>query len=96
MALNARTEIQTFLFAVKGKPEHPMASFIAASDKASRYLLHGMKKHTSDIVKEFESYVLGDIEGLVLNHNGRLAELKSKIRREIREGLGEGIENFQE
>jgi hypothetical protein len=66
MALTARTDIQTFLFAVKGKPEHPMAGFVTASDKGFRYLLHGMKKHTSDIVKDFESFVLADIEGELL------------------------------
>jgi hypothetical protein len=64
MALTARTNVETFLFAVKGKPEHTMEGFIAALEKASRYLLHGMKKHTSDIVKEFESYVLNNVEGI--------------------------------
>jgi hypothetical protein len=47
----------------QGKPEHPMNGFVAASEKASQYLLHGMKKQPFDIVKEFESYVLGDLEG---------------------------------
>ena len=63
MALNARTNIESFLFAVKGRPEDSMEGFFASSGKAGRYLLHGMKKHTSDIIKEFESYVLADIEG---------------------------------
>ncbi|KAF8495820.1 hypothetical protein JB92DRAFT_3126361 [Gautieria morchelliformis] len=52
-----------------------------------RYLLNGMKRHTADIIKDFEAYVLGDVEGLVLNHNGRLAECKSHIRCLICEGL---------
>lgn len=64
MALTARTEMQTFLFAVKGKPEHTMPGFVAVSEKGGRYLLHGMKKLSSDIVKEFEAYVLGDVDGL--------------------------------
>jgi len=63
MALNARTDMELFLFAVKGRPEHLMEGFFALSGKAGRYLLHGMKKHTADVIKEFESYVLADIEG---------------------------------
>ncbi|KAF8495024.1 hypothetical protein JB92DRAFT_2834855 [Gautieria morchelliformis] len=88
-ALNARTGVEAFLFAVKGKPEHPMPGFYVSSAKAGWYLLHGMKKHTSDITKEFEAYVLADIEGLAMNHNARLTELKCKIRIKIREGLGD-------
>jgi len=64
MALTARTDMHAFLFAVKGKPEHPIEGFVAASEKAGRYLLHGMKKHTLDIVKEFEAYVLSDLGGM--------------------------------
>src|SRR6266481_2741436 len=87
MALTVRTDMEMFVFAVKGKPTHPMSSmansdmalssftaqgkpehpmngFVAASEKASQYLLHRMKKHASDIVKEFESYVLADLEGM--------------------------------
>ncbi|KAF8489858.1 hypothetical protein JB92DRAFT_2835985 [Gautieria morchelliformis] len=78
IALSARTDMETFLFAVKGKPEHSMPGFFAASEKGSRYVLHGMKRHTADLIKEFESYVLGDVEGLILNHNGHLAELLEK------------------
>jgi len=63
MALNPRNDIGTFLFAVKGQPEHLMEGFFTSSGKAQWYLLHGMKKHSSDIIKEFESYVLADIEG---------------------------------
>jgi hypothetical protein len=66
MALNARTSMESFLFVVKGKPEHPTESFVAMTDKAALYLLHGMKKHSSDIAKEFEAYVLGDVEGVCL------------------------------
>ena len=104
MALTARTDMQAFIFAVRGKLEHPIDGFVAATEKASHYLLHGMRKHSSNIIKEFESFVLSDVQGiclifglkkvaevvtgLVLNHNGRLAELKAKIRLEIREGLG--------
>ena len=85
MALKARTDIETFIFTVKGKlahlmssmansdmgplsfmaqgqPEHPMNGFVAASEKAGGYLLHGMKRHALDIVKEFESYVLADCQ----------------------------------
>jgi len=40
-----------------------MEGFFTSSGKAGQYLLHGMKKHTLDIIKEFESYVLADIEG---------------------------------
>ncbi|KAF8494789.1 hypothetical protein JB92DRAFT_2834880 [Gautieria morchelliformis] len=87
IALSARTDMETFLFAVKGKPEHSMPGFFAASEKGSCYVLHGMKRHTADLIKEFESYVLGDVEGLILNHNRRLAKCKSNIRRLIREGL---------
>ena len=58
--------MQMFLFAVKGKVEHPMEGFAAVSDKAVRYLLHGMRRHTMDILKEFEAYILGDMEGMVL------------------------------
>jgi len=73
MALNTRTNIETFLFAVKGQLEHSMEGFFVSSGKAGRYLLHGMKKHTSDIIKEFKSYVLADMEGgfhlkFVVNH----------------------------
>ena len=99
MALTAQTDIQTILFAVKGrffivitlvcilteikswpravlgKPEHTMNGFVTTSEKGGRYLLHGMKKHLSDIVKEFESYVLGDLEGAHLNES--LASLYS-------------------
>ncbi|KAF8509745.1 hypothetical protein JB92DRAFT_3144615 [Gautieria morchelliformis] len=84
-ALTARTDMQTMLFA--GKPEHTMDGFFAASEKGSRYLLHGMKKNASDIVKEFEAYALGDVQGIVLNHNARLADIKGKIHGMIREGL---------
>ncbi|KAF8527361.1 hypothetical protein JB92DRAFT_3107689 [Gautieria morchelliformis] len=87
MALNAHTNMETFIFAVKGKPEYTMEGFCAGSDKCSRYLLNGMKRHTADIIKEFEAYVLGEVEGLVLNHNGRLAKCKSHIRSLIRKGL---------
>ncbi|KAF8514272.1 hypothetical protein JB92DRAFT_2830040 [Gautieria morchelliformis] len=87
IALSAWTDMETFLFAVKGKPEHSMPGFFAASEKGSRYVLHGMKRHTADLIKEFKSYVLGNVEGLILNHNGRLAECKSNIHHLIREGL---------
>lgn len=63
LALSARTEMQTLLFAVKGKPEHTMPGYVSVSEKGGRYLLHGLKRHSSDIVTEFESYVLGDMEG---------------------------------
>ncbi|KAF8577283.1 hypothetical protein K439DRAFT_1622214 [Ramaria rubella] len=86
-ALNAHTDVQSFLFAVKGKIEHTSEAFIWCSEKADCYLLHGMKKHTSDIAKEFEAYVLADIEGVILNYNGRLAELRGKIHSAIQEGL---------
>ena len=66
MALTARTDIQTFLFVVKGKAEHTVEGFVAASEKSACYLLHGMKKHSADILKEFESYVLGDVAGMCL------------------------------
>ncbi|KAF8574626.1 hypothetical protein K439DRAFT_1624170 [Ramaria rubella] len=79
--------MQSFLFAVKGKIEHTLEAFIWCSEKANRYLLHGMKKHASDIAKEFEAYVLADLEDIILNHNGRLAELKGNICSAIREGL---------
>ncbi|KAF8585661.1 hypothetical protein K439DRAFT_1615793 [Ramaria rubella] len=49
--------------------------------------MHGMKRNAADLAKEFESYALGDVQGLVLNHNGHLAELKSKIHMCLREGL---------
>jgi len=83
-----------------------MNGFVAATDKGARYLLHGMQKNASDIIKDFEAYVLGDVQGifltilyptdhsnqqstgLVMNHNGRLSELKRKIRYEICDGLG--------
>jgi hypothetical protein len=63
MALKMRTDMEMFLFAVKGKPEHSMSGVFISSSKAWQYLLHGMKKHSSDILKEFESYVLADVEG---------------------------------
>lgn len=63
MALTARTEMQTLLLAVKGKPEHPMEGYVTTSDKGARFLLYGLKKHATDLAKEFESYVLGDVEG---------------------------------
>ena len=55
--------MQTILFAVKGWPEHTMDGFVTASDKGFRYILHGMKKHTLDIVKDFEAFVSADIGG---------------------------------
>jgi len=61
--LHARTDVETFLFAVKGKHEHTMPGYFAATGKAGRYLLHGMKRHTAEILKEFEAYILGDMEG---------------------------------
>ncbi|KAF8586197.1 hypothetical protein K439DRAFT_1615337 [Ramaria rubella] len=87
MALSQCTGVETILFAVKGKSEHSLPGFVATSEKGNNFLLHGMKTHTSDIVKEFESYVLSNVNGLTLNHNGRLTELRSKIRIKIREGL---------
>ncbi|KAF8580818.1 hypothetical protein K439DRAFT_1619490 [Ramaria rubella] len=63
MALSQRTGVETILFAVKGKPEHSLPGFVAPSEKGNNFLLHGMKKHTSDIAKEFESYVLSDVNG---------------------------------
>ncbi|KAF8573703.1 hypothetical protein K439DRAFT_1665703 [Ramaria rubella] len=89
MALTARTGMETMLFAVKGHAEHSMPEYISVSAKADHYLIHGLKKYTSDIAKEFETYILTDVDGLTLNHNGRLAELKRKIRTEIRQGLVE-------
>ncbi|KAF8576040.1 hypothetical protein K439DRAFT_1623142 [Ramaria rubella] len=87
MALSARTDMETFLFAVKGKPEHSMPGYVACSTKGERFLVHGIKKTTGDIVKDFETYVLTDLQGLTLDHNSCLAELKRKIRQEIRQGL---------
>ncbi|KAF8577220.1 hypothetical protein K439DRAFT_1622256 [Ramaria rubella] len=87
VALNAHTDVQSFLFSVKGKIKHTSEAFIWCSEKANHYLLHGVKKDASDIAKEFEAYVLADIEGVILNHNGQLAELKGKICGAIREGL---------
>ncbi|KAF8523632.1 hypothetical protein JB92DRAFT_3140723 [Gautieria morchelliformis] len=87
-AFMACTNMQTVLFAVKGKPEHTMDRFCVASEKGHHYMLLGMKKPTSDLVKEFEAYVLGDVQGLLLNHNSRLVDVKGKIRGLIRNGLG--------
>ncbi|KAF8586156.1 hypothetical protein K439DRAFT_1659817 [Ramaria rubella] len=87
LALTAHTDMETVLFAVKGKAEHSMPGYISVSGKAECYLIHGLKKYTSDIVKELETYVLTDVAGLTLNHNGRLAEIKRKIHMEIIEGL---------
>ena len=86
MALKACTDMETFVFAVKGKPahlmssmansdmapssfmaqgkpEHPMNGFVVASEKANWYLLHGMRRDALDIVKEFKSHILADLEG---------------------------------
>ncbi|KAF8587052.1 hypothetical protein K439DRAFT_1659287 [Ramaria rubella] len=92
VALTARTNMQTILFAVKGKGEHTIQRFVATSEKGGRFITHGMKKHAANIAEEFEAYVLGDVhdksrQGVAHNHNGRLAELKGKIRTCIREGL---------
>ncbi|KAF8573307.1 hypothetical protein K439DRAFT_1625171 [Ramaria rubella] len=90
LALTARTDMETILFAVKGKAEHSMPGYISVSGKAEHYLIHRLKKYTSDTVKEFEKYVLTDVDafiGLTLNHNGHLAEIKRKIRMEICQGL---------
>ncbi|KAF8587115.1 hypothetical protein K439DRAFT_1614547 [Ramaria rubella] len=76
LALSQWTGVETILFAVKGEPEHSLPGFVATSEKGNNFLLHGMKKHTSDIAKEFESYVLSDVN-----------ELRSKICIKIREGL---------
>jgi len=83
-----------------------MNRFVATTDKGTQYLLHGMQKNPTDIIKDFEAYVLGDVEGifltilyhtdhsnqqspgLVMDHNGRLSELKRKIHYEICNGLG--------
>ena len=81
MALTARTDVQTFLFAVKGKPKHPVEGFVAASEKGARYLLHGMKKHSADILKEFESYVLGDMAGTCLLLVAQVQYFTGLIRR---------------
>ncbi|KAF8580521.1 hypothetical protein K439DRAFT_1619743 [Ramaria rubella] len=88
----ACTDMETILFAIKGKAEHSMPGCISVSGKAEHYLIHGLKKYTSDIVKEFETYVLTDVDafkGLTLNYNGRLTEIKRKIHTEIRQGLVE-------
>ncbi|KAF8583372.1 hypothetical protein K439DRAFT_1617581 [Ramaria rubella] len=63
LELTAHTEMEAFLFAVKGKPEHPMPAFFTATNKGSRFLVHGLKRHQADISKEFKSYVLSSIEG---------------------------------
>ncbi|KAF8575690.1 hypothetical protein K439DRAFT_1623384 [Ramaria rubella] len=92
LALTAHTDMETILFAVKGKAEHSMPGYISVSGKAEHYLINGLKKYTSDIVKELETYVLTDVAAckcLTLNHNGHLAEIKRKICMEIREGLVE-------
>ncbi|KAF8589571.1 hypothetical protein K439DRAFT_1612586 [Ramaria rubella] len=84
--------MEMILFAVKGKAEHCMPGYISVLGKAECYLIHGLKKYTSDIVKEFETYVLTDVDafkGLTLNHNGCLTEIKRKICTEIRQGLVE-------
>lgn len=52
-----------FLFAVKNQSDHSVGGSFAASEKGSRYMLHGMKRHTTNIIKKFEAYVLGNIEG---------------------------------
>ncbi|KAF8584765.1 hypothetical protein K439DRAFT_1616489 [Ramaria rubella] len=87
MALSACTDMETFLFAVKGKPEHSMPSYVACSAKGEQFLVHGIKKTTGDIVKDFETYVLTNLQGLTLHHNSHLAKLKRKIHQEIHQGL---------
>jgi len=39
---------------------------VISSQKGSHYLIHGMKKHVLDILKEFESYILTDIDGMMI------------------------------
>ncbi|KAF8509167.1 hypothetical protein BU17DRAFT_99169 [Hysterangium stoloniferum] len=88
-ALNQRTGIEGFLFAVK--PDHGFnfpAQFIM-TEKAGRFLCMGMKKVPTDLLKELELFVVGDIESLVLNHNERLCQIKGKISQEIKTGLFE-------
>src|SRR5882724_11759562 len=57
--------MQTVLL-FKGKLEHPMNGFVATMDKGTWYLLHGMQKNACDIIKEFDEFILGDVEGIFL------------------------------
>jgi len=41
---------------------------VAISKKASPNLLHGIKKHSFNIIKEFESYILEDLEGILTTY----------------------------
>ncbi|KAF8515108.1 hypothetical protein BU17DRAFT_93798 [Hysterangium stoloniferum] len=88
-ALTQHTGVEAFLFAVK--PDHGFnlpAQFIM-TEKASHFLFVGMKKAPSDLLKELELFVVGDIESLVINHNERLTQIKGKISQEIKAGLCE-------
>ncbi|KIJ27005.1 hypothetical protein M422DRAFT_271824 [Sphaerobolus stellatus SS14] len=86
MSLNKRTGIEVFLFAAKSSHEQSTPRFYFATPKAERYVLHGMKKHSVDISREFEAFVSNNMEGLIRNHNDRLKDVKMKIRNEILTG----------
>ncbi|KIJ22259.1 hypothetical protein M422DRAFT_57225 [Sphaerobolus stellatus SS14] len=59
------------------------------TEKAHRFLIHGVKKIPADLATEFELFVVGDIEGLVLNHNERLSNTKGRISKALKAGLFE-------
>ncbi|KAF8515033.1 hypothetical protein BU17DRAFT_93917 [Hysterangium stoloniferum] len=84
-ALNQRTGIEGFLFAVK--PDHGFnfpAQFIM-TEKAGRFLCMGMKKVPTDLLKELELFVVGDIESLVLTIMNVYARSREKSREKLRQ-----------
>ncbi|KAF8518074.1 hypothetical protein JB92DRAFT_2904275 [Gautieria morchelliformis] len=90
--LNARTSTEVFMFTVKGKDEHHQDGTVIMTPKAESFLVNILKLDPDRVSREFEMYTLRSAEGVVLNHNERLGELRLKIRQLIRTGLAHGID----
>ncbi|KIJ57380.1 hypothetical protein M422DRAFT_238973 [Sphaerobolus stellatus SS14] len=88
-ALNQRTGVEGFMFFSKPDKKFNFPPQVVTTEKAHCFLIHGVKKIPADLLKEFELFVVGDIEGLVMNHNERLKDTKGRISKELKAGLFE-------
>ncbi|KAF8524007.1 hypothetical protein JB92DRAFT_2882254, partial [Gautieria morchelliformis] len=85
--LNARTSTEVFMFTVKGKDEHHQDGTVIMMPTAESFLVNILKLDPDRVSREFKMYTLQSAEGVVLNHNKWLGELRLKIWQLIRTGL---------
>jgi hypothetical protein len=64
--LHVRTATEIFMFAVKGKDEHHQDGHIMMTPKAEEFLVNVYKLEPEKVARDFEMYVLCNIEGQLL------------------------------